>query len=98
MIDGNGGPPGIEIPDSLLDHLATMIADRLAERLAPPKEPYMNSQEAAEYLGFKGRTFSKKMSELAESGRVATYRDGNRLLFRREDLDEYVAAPPDRFR
>jgi excisionase family DNA binding protein len=71
------------VPDGLVDALAERVADALVERLPEPVQPYMTVEHAAEYLACpKSRVY-----ELVQQRRVKHYRDGRRLLFRREDLD-----------
>ena len=78
----NGWHP-LAIPSGLVEHLADLIADRLAAKQPEPIEPYLTVEQAAEYLAApKSRVY-----ELIERQRVAVHRDGRRLLFRRADLD-----------
>jgi excisionase family DNA binding protein len=63
---------------------AEEIATRVVEFMGPPPEPYLNVEEAADYLRCK----PKRIYELKAQGRLAHYRDGTRLLFRRVDLDD----------
>jgi excisionase family DNA binding protein len=85
---GGGIVTGFSVPLSveLLDHLAVRVARELACRLSPPPEPYMNAAQAAEYLACDKR----RIYDLAERGALSHYRDGKRLLFKRQDLDTYV--------
>jgi excisionase family DNA binding protein len=67
---------------------AAAVAAEVAKRLDPNAagDGYLDSTQAADYLSAPvGR-----IRDLAESGRLPTYRDGRRLLFRRADLDAYV--------
>jgi excisionase family DNA binding protein len=83
----------LPLPPELLDHLAAQVAEHLAARMTPLPQPYMNVDDAAEYLACGKR----RIYDLVERGTVACYRDGKRLLFRREDLDTYVSAPDSEF-
>ncbi len=65
------------------DELAESIAARVAEMVRSDPEPYLDVGAAAEYLACK----PKRIYELKAAGRLAHFRDGTRLLFRREDLD-----------
>jgi excisionase family DNA binding protein len=82
-----------------LDQLAEVVAEALAPKLAPllvaslnqsPSEPYLTVEQAAEYLGCK----PKRIYELVRQGRLLPYREGRRLLFRREDLDACLVREP----
>lgn len=46
---------------------------------------FLSRMEACEYLGF-GRT---KLDKLRNQGKLAYYRDGGRILFKKVDLDAY---------
>lgn len=81
----------LPLPPELIDRFAEQVADRLAARMAPPSEPYLNVDRAAEHLACGKR----RIYDLVERGAIACYRDGKRLLFRRSDLDAYVSADPD---
>ena len=84
----------LPLAPELLDYLGTKVAEELALRMVPPSQPYMSVDDAAEYLAC-GR---RRIYDLVERGAVACYRDGKRLLFRREDLDTYVSTPEGEFR
>jgi len=88
----------LPLPEPVLDHLADLVAGKLAEKLPKPPTPYLNSEQAARYIGFEGERAAAKMSELVRSGKIPCGRDGTRLVFRRADLDAYLCPPPDRFR
>ena len=77
----------ISIPEPLLDRLASLVADHLAERMAPPAGAVHRVRGRRRATWIPGRDEAKKMSELAASGKVNSYRDGGRLLFKRCDLD-----------
>jgi excisionase family DNA binding protein len=63
--------------------LDRLDAELLVEALPAKPEPYLAVEEAAEYLAAP----KSRIYELVERGRLNPYRDGRRLLFRREDLD-----------
>lgn len=88
--DGDGymnGGLALAVPSELVEaaaeRVAELLADRLDALLAPPPEGYLDVDRAAAYLAAK----RSRIYELAESGRLRSYRDGRRLLFRRDDLD-----------
>lgn len=80
--------------DALVESVAVRVAELLADRLspAPADSPWLSVEEAAEYLRCK----PKRIYDLVSQHRLPAHRDGNRLLFRREELDDYVfdAADP----
>lgn len=78
--------PGLSlnVPPGLLDSIAVLVADRIADRLdPPPAEGYLDTDSAAEYLACP----KSRIYELTAAGRLRHYRDGRRVLFRRKDLD-----------
>jgi excisionase family DNA binding protein len=80
----------ITLPPGLMDQLAAQVADQLTARIASPLAPYLNVEQAAEYLACGKR----RVYDLVEREAVVYYRDGKRLLFRCADLDSYVSGLP----
>ncbi len=81
----------LPLPDELLDALADRLAERLADRLAAPAASttaYLDVDQAAAYLACQPH----RIYDLKASGRLRHFRDGRRLLFRREDLDAVLEA------
>lgn len=76
-------PYALGIPDAVLDELAARVAAAIVERMPEPVEPYMDAERAAEYLACP----KSRIYELVAAGRLRHYRDGRRVLLRREDLD-----------
>jgi excisionase family DNA binding protein len=73
----------INVAAELVQAVAEAVAALLAEQLPNRPEPYLNVEEASTYLGCK----PKRIYELVSADKLAHYRDGRRLLFRRSDLD-----------
>lgn len=80
----------IDLPDELVAVLAEEVAGRLAERMAPPPENYIDVDGAAEYLAAP----KSRIYELREQQKIPVYEDGRRLLFKRSDLDAYLESSP----
>jgi excisionase family DNA binding protein len=79
----NGNGLALSVPAELVEAIARQVADELAERMPDRPEPYLNVEQAAEYLAApKSRVY-----DLVRDGRLTPYKDGSRSLFRREDLD-----------
>lgn len=82
------------LPPELLDALAERLAERIAERLpdltaehAAVKNhpaPWLDVEHAARYLTCEDH----RIYDLVYQGRLRVARDGRRLLFRREWLDD----------
>jgi excisionase family DNA binding protein len=85
--------PTAVVLDELVERVAVRVAELVADRLpaAPEGSPWLNVDEAADYL----RCGRKRIYDLVSQSRVPVHRDATRLLFRREDLDEYVLGPDD---
>jgi excisionase family DNA binding protein len=73
----------LAIPPGALAAIADAVADRLGSQLEDAPAPYLKIEEAAEYLACP----VSRIRDLKDQGRLKHYRDGRRLLFRREDLD-----------
>ena len=71
------------VPPELVDAIAGQVAAQLAEQLPEKPMPYLLIEEAAEYLACP----VSRIRDLKDQGKLKHYRDGRRLLFRREDLD-----------
>lgn len=77
---------GIDL-EPLLEQIAQRVAELVAERQAPDvSSPWLNADEAADYL----RCSRKRIHDLVSQHRIPAHRDGTRLLFRRDELDEYL--------
>ena len=82
----------------LIDALADLVAERLAEKLAaeegearaatPPDSPdrLLTVAEAAEYL----RAKPQRIYDLIGQGRLEVERDGNRVLIRKAVIDRHL--------
>jgi len=77
----------IILPVDSLQELAALVAGILAERdaFAPPS-PYLSVPEAAEYL----RWPRKRVHNLTAAGAIPHFKHGNRILFRRDELDRWL--------
>ena len=82
---------GLSVPDELLDALADRVAARVlaaADRSAPAGSTWLDVTDAAEYLRCK----PKRLYDLCSQRRVPVHREGSRLLFRRDELDEWITS------
>lgn len=84
ILNGTSGL-GLTVPPELIEAIAERTADLLAERLPDKPEPYLNVEQAAEYLA----ATTDRIYDLRRQGLTA-WKDGTRLLFRREDLDGWL--------
>lgn len=83
--------------DELAEYVAERVVEVLADRLpavqpSARSSPWLTPDEAAEYI----RASRKRMYDLASQNRVPAHRDGSRLLFRREELDQYLLTEEER--
>ena len=81
------------VPDELLQALAERTAALLAERLAPAprtESPWLDFDGALAYLGFSRDRLYKLTAARAIPFRKK--RDGQGLLFHRDELDRWVEA------
>jgi excisionase family DNA binding protein len=79
------------IPQQLLEQVADLIAERLAETM-PVSVPsqFLTVEEAAEHLGCS----VDHVRTLYRRGDVVAFRPGRRVLIDRGGLDEYVRSVP----
>jgi excisionase family DNA binding protein len=80
-------------PDSWIETVTAPIAAALAEQIraqvrATPPSPYLNIQEAAEYLRCK----PQRVYDLVSARVLERYKDGTRVLVRRDEIDAYLAS------
>ncbi|MDE3070677.1 MAG: helix-turn-helix domain-containing protein [Acidobacteriota bacterium] len=77
------------LPEELIEQVAERLADLLAERAAEQAgSPWLSLPQAAAYLGFS-RDKLYKLSA-ARAIPVRKKRDGQGLLFHRDELDQWV--------
>jgi hypothetical protein len=77
----------LSVPPELVAAIAAQVAEQLADRQPAAPEGYLDSEAAAGYLSYRGSQPRKWASEFATRRGVPVYRDGRRILLRREDLD-----------
>jgi excisionase family DNA binding protein len=83
----------VVVPDQLVEALAERTAMLVAERLAPApraESPWLDFEGAMAYLGFSRDRLYKLTAARAIPFRKK--RDGQGLLFRRDELDRWVEA------
>jgi excisionase family DNA binding protein len=76
----------IELPDELMNEIAQKAAEIVAEREDRSREPWLDTRGAAEHLSCS----CDRIYDLVQLGKLTPHRDGTRLLFRPEDLDDYL--------
>jgi excisionase family DNA binding protein len=80
-------PP--EVVDALVERVAAVVVERLAERASTAeRSEYLNVSEAAELL----RCSRQRVYDLVSSGRLTRYRDGSRVLVSRAELDAHLGS------
>lgn len=78
----------LHFDDAALDQLAHAIADRINHHLNQDRSPWLDATEAAEHL----RCSVSRVRKLTMLGDLPTHKDGGRVLYRRDELDTYIAA------
>jgi len=71
---------------TLADRLAPILATRIGH--AEHTFPWLDVEHAAEHLSCP----RSRIYALVSARRIPHYKDGSRLLFRREELDDWVRA------
>lgn len=86
--------PALPLPPGWVEAFGDYVIRGLAARMqhSAPKRPelaqYMSVAEAAEYLRCK----RNRVYDLVAQKRVPSYRDGTRVLLKRDELDRYLAS------
>jgi excisionase family DNA binding protein len=80
-------PLTIALPSAFLDQVARRVVDMLGERDWQP-EPWLTVQQAADHLACR----PQRIYNLVSQRRLRHAKDGSRVLFRRQWLDEYLEA------
>lgn len=79
-----------DFPDEIIDAIATRVAERVLDRLAPPSSPgeVMTTVQAAAYMGL-----SKQQMEIwrCRGGGPVFVKLARRVRYRRNDLDAWLA-------
>jgi len=92
MHQGNGTSGAdfaLTVPPELVDAIARRAAEIVAKDLQPATtSPWLTTDEAAAYL----RANRQRVFDLTSQGRLKVHKDGARNLYRREDLDVYLAG------
>lgn len=77
----------ISLPPDLIEQIARRAADILAERVAHVPD-YLTAAEAASLM----RCSKQRVYDLTSAGRLPVCKDGSRSLYRRSDVDRYLAG------
>ena len=79
------------ISPNLVEDLAGRVAERLADRFAADPaaatSPWLNVQSAADYLDWP----RERLYKLTASSEIPHYKHDGRILFRRDELDSWLA-------
>lgn len=81
------------LPDGWIEDVAGPIAIAVAEKIGQqiqptPQSPYLSVAEAAEYMRCK----RQRIYDLLSARSIGRYKDGKRVLLRRDELDAYLAS------
>lgn len=75
----------VELSDEQLEAIAERAAQIVLDRQTD-LSPWLNTQQAADYLACT----TDRLYDLKQVGHIPYYKDGSRLLFRRDELDEWL--------
>jgi len=80
----------IQLPDDLIEQIAEQTANKLSNTLSQPtpQTPWLTADTAAHYIGCGKR----RIYDLAAANRIPVHREGNRLLFHRDELDSWIVS------
>lgn len=74
----------VDVPEDLVE----AIVERVLERIGDTRSPYLDVDEAAEYLRCK----RQRVYDLRSQGRLTKLGDGSRVLVLRAELDALVGV------
>lgn len=77
----------LHLPDDVIDEIARRAAALVVGASSETGSPYMTVAEAAAYARCK----RQRIYDLVSARRLTRYRDGSRVLVRRDELDGYLA-------
>jgi excisionase family DNA binding protein len=81
----------VTLPAELVDVIVERVVERLEERLEQPDDPWMDVNEAAEYLRCsRQRIYDLLARQGEEPARLEGVHDGRRRLIRKSELDRYL--------
>jgi excisionase family DNA binding protein len=83
----NGAGLALELPEGFVEAVAARVADLLGDREPAEPEPWIDLKVAAQYLACK----PARIYALVSARRIPHEKDGTRLLFRRSELDAWIA-------
>ena len=82
----------VALPPAVIEAIARRAAAIVTGALAARPEAFIGVAEAADHLACK----PQRIYDLVSQRRLEFHRDGRRLLFRRSDLDAYLARTASR--
>jgi excisionase family DNA binding protein len=74
-------------PPSVVDALADRVAERILERVEGATSPWLSAAKAAAYLDWP----RERLYKLTAAGEIPHYKHAGRILFRRDELDQWLA-------
>lgn len=69
-------------PSAAVERFAERVADVLAQR----QSPWMTADDAADYIAAP----LTRVRKLTMTGELPHYKDGRRVLYRRDELDQFI--------
>lgn len=78
----------VSLSPEAMAELAERVADLLARRQQSAASPWLNAPQAAEYLAAP----VSRIRKLTMTGDLRAHREGGRVLYRRDELDEFVRS------
>jgi excisionase family DNA binding protein len=82
---------GLIVPEEAVDALAERVIARVRSMRAAWEEPWVGAEDAAEHLACARQRIYDLVYQ-REHTRIPFRKDGDRLLFRRSELDDWLEA------
>lgn len=78
----------LDLPDDAVERIAQIVEQRVAQRIVEQISPWMTLPQLCEYINApKSRVY-----KLTSTRELPHYKEGNRLLFHRAEIDEYICG------
>jgi excisionase family DNA binding protein len=77
----------VELPEELIEQVALRAVELIREQ-EPESDEWLTSKQAADYL----KCGRGRIHNLVSEGRIPVHREGGRLLFSRQELDDWIKS------
>ena len=76
----------LNFPLEAVEAIAWHVESRVLERMANERSPWMTAPQAAEHMAAP----LSRVRKLTSAGKLPHYKEGGRVLYRRDEIDAYI--------